>query len=153
MNEDKRKGIAHEALSRYIADHHRRCTPERTAVLDTILGLNSRFTIDELCRAIDEGDFRVSKATVYNSVGLFCDAGILRRMYLQADVYELAIDPQLTVRLVCRRCGKVREMRDPQLARTLALKRYQSFIPDGYEVCMAGLCSRCLPKSRKGRRQ
>lgn len=152
MNEDKRKGLAHEALSRYIADHHRRSTPERSAVLDMILRLNSRFTIDELCRAIDEGDFRVSHATVYNSVKLFCDAGILRRLHLQADVYELAIDPQLTVRLVCRKCGKVREMRDQQLARTLALKRYQSFIPDGYEVCMTGLCSRCRAKGLKDKK-
>ncbi len=148
MNEDKRKSLAHDALSRYITDHHKRCTPERFAVLDRILEMPAHFTIDELCAAIGSGGFRVSRATVYNSVTLFSQAGLLRRLHLQPDTWEIALEQPPVVRLVCRRCGKVREVTDRQLARSLALKRYQSFVPDSFEVCMTGYCTRCRPKDK-----
>ncbi len=61
MNEDKRKGLAREALSIYIAEHHLRSTPERSAVLDKVLEMPSRFTVDELITAMEGGDFRVSR--------------------------------------------------------------------------------------------
>ena len=48
MNEDKRKSLARETLSRYIADRHMRCTPERQAVLDRSMEMPARFTVDEL---------------------------------------------------------------------------------------------------------
>lgn len=149
MNEDKRKGVARETLRRYITDHHRRCTPERFAVLDTIMDMPAHFTIDELCDNIEGGDFRVSRATVYNTVLLLNEAGILRRLHTLADTWEVALETQFAVRLVCRKCGKVRDVRDQQLWRTLTLKRYQSFVADNYEVCLSGYCSRCRPKDRK----
>ena len=149
MNEDKRKGLARETLSRYIADHHRRCTPERFAVLDTVMDMPSHFTIDELCDNIDGGDFRVSRATVYNTVVLLSEAGILRRLHTLADTWEVSLEPQFAVRLVCRKCGKVRDVRDQQLWNALSLKRYQSFVADSYEVCLSGYCTRCRPRDRK----
>lgn len=150
MNEDKRKSLAHRTLSRYISDHRKRNTPERAAVLDMILQLPSRFTIDELTSLIKESTFRVSRATVYNSVSLFCCAGILRKLHLSPDTWELTIDqPTTVVRLICRKCGKIREISDRQLSQSLALKRYQSFTPDNFEVCMTGYCTRCRPKDKK----
>ena len=100
MNEDKRKGLAREALSIYIAEHHLRSTPERSAVLDKVLEMPSRFTVDELITAMEGGDFRVSRATVYNSVGLFAQAGIVRKLHLSADTWEIAIEPPAIVRLI-----------------------------------------------------
>ena len=149
MNEDKRKGLARETLSRYIADHHRRCTPERFAVLDTVMDMPSHFTIDELCDNIEGGDFRVSRATVYNTVVLLSEAGILRRLHTLADTWEVSLEPQFAVRLVCRKCGKVRDVRDQQLWNAMSLKRYQSFVADSYEVCLSGYCTRCRPRDRK----
>lgn len=149
MNEDKRKGLAREALSRYITEHHRRCTPERFALLDKMIEMPARFTIDELCDAIQGGEFRVSKATIYNTMRLFADAGIVRKLHLDKDLWEVNIDNSPTVKLVCRSCGRIREMRDPQLINTLRLKRYQSFVIDRFEICASGLCSRCKDKGKK----
>lgn len=151
MNEDKRKGLAREALSIYIAEHHLRSTPERSAVLDKVLEMPSRFTVDELITAMEGGDFRVSRATVYNSVGLFAQAGIVRKLHLSADTWEIAIEPPATVRLICESCGKVREVRDTQLFRTLSFKRYSSFAAKQFEVCVSGLCSRCQSNGKKKR--
>jgi len=148
MNEDKRKSLARETLSRYIADRHMRCTTERQAVLDRIMEMPARFTVDELCAAVGSGGFRVSRATVYKSVSLFSRAGLLRRLHLQPDTWETTIEPSQSVRLICRKCGKVRDVSDRQLARTLALKRYQSFLPDSFEVCMTGYCTGCRPKDK-----
>lgn len=149
MNEDKRKGLAREALSRYITEHHRRCTPERFAVLDKVLDMPSRFTIDELTTAIEGGDFRVSKATVYNSIDLFARAGIVKKLHLSADTWEVALDNPPIVRLVCEQCGKVREVKDSQLFRALSFRRYTSFTAKRFEVCVSGLCTRCQNNGKR----
>lgn len=156
MNDDKRRSLAHQALSRYISDHRMRQTPERFAVLDSMLDFPSRFTIDELCSAVESGDFRVSRATIYNTVSLLADAGLARKLCLTdgSVSWEVATDKRpMTVRLVCEKCGRVRDVRDPQLAKVLGLKRYASFVATGFEVCVTGLCSRCKPRKRTDRPQ
>ena len=153
MNQDKRKGLAREALSRYITEHHRRCTPERFALLDKMIEMPARFTIDELCTAISGGEFRVSKATIYNTMRLFADAGIVRKLHLDGSQWEISIDSTPAVRLVCRNCGRVREVRDSQLFNTLRLKRYQSFVIDRFEICASGLCSKCRDKGKRKKQQ
>lgn len=152
MNEDKRRGFAREALSQYIADNHLRRTPERFAMLDMVLEMQAHFTTDELCRAVEEGDFRVSKATIYNALKLFAAVGIIRRLHLSSNTWVVTIDrPTMvtTIRLLCEQCGKIREVRDAQLARSLSLKRYQSFAAKSFELCVTGCCTRCIAKSKR----
>lgn len=150
MNDDKRRALVHEALTRHIASHRLRSTPERFVVLDRMLDLPSHFTIDQLCESVVNGDFRVSRATVYNSVRLFAEAGIVQKSVLMADTWEFTGEQRQShrVTLLCGKCGKVRDVRDVQLLRTLSLKRYPSFNIDNIEVCVRGLCNRCKTSAK-----
>ncbi len=67
-------------------------TPERAQVLDTILQLDDLFQADQLQAALKEQDFRVSKATVYRTIRLLQDAGIIQQVLVDADHahYQLA---------------------------------------------------------------
>lgn len=69
-------------------------TPERAHVLDAIIQLDGLFEVEQL---IDElrragGGRRVSKATVYRTIRLLQDAGIIQRVLTDSDqsVYQLA---------------------------------------------------------------
>ena len=53
-------------------------TPERARVLDAIIELDRLFEADELLETLRGGDHRVSKATVYRTIRLLQDAGIVR---------------------------------------------------------------------------
>lgn len=67
-------------------------TPERAMILDTIVRFESAFEADRLLSEVRAGGFRVSKATVYRTIKLLSDAGIVERVRFDRDqaVYRLA---------------------------------------------------------------
>ncbi len=67
-------------------------TAERAQVLDGILQLDDLFQADQLQAALKAQGFRVSKATVYRTIRLLQDAGIIQQVLVDADHahYQLA---------------------------------------------------------------
>ncbi len=79
-------------------------TPERAHVLDTIMRIDDIFEADRLLEEVRATGFRVSKATVYRTIKLMLDAGIIQRVLSEGDQarYQLAYGNQphdLIVRL------------------------------------------------------
>jgi Fur family ferric uptake transcriptional regulator len=60
-------------------------TPERAHVLEIILGLPGPFEVDQVLEAVREGGFRVSKATIYRTIKLLQDAGIIQQVLFDKD--------------------------------------------------------------------
>lgn len=60
-------------------------TPERAQVLDAITRKEGLFEAESLQRELKEGGFRVSKATVYRTIKLLQDAGIIQRVLLDPE--------------------------------------------------------------------
>ena len=54
-------------------------TPERAHVLDTIVRLDELFEADTIIERVKNSDIRVSKATVYRTIKLLQEAGIIQR--------------------------------------------------------------------------
>ena len=135
-----------EMFTKFIEAKGLRKTPERFAILRMAQSFKSHFEIDELHRAVDK-DFHVSRATVYNTVELLCECGILRRLLIDTHhaLYELALTNHL--HLVCTRCGSVREVKDSQVLSRLAALRFKGFTPSYFSTCVFGLCDDCNPDS------
>lgn len=155
MNDEKRKTSARNALAAYIAANGLRNTPERLAILNAMLELGDSFSVGELGDAVSAKGLRVSRATLYNALHVFAEAGIVgRRLSAQPGdgrsvAYGLAEQGSVAVCLVCKACGKRRAVRDTTLARVLAARHYGSFSVSGIEVCVSGLCSRCRSARKK----
>lgn len=60
-------------------------TPERAQVLDTIIRLDRVFEAEQLLEELKSAGFRVSKATVYRTIKLLQDAGIIQRVLVDQD--------------------------------------------------------------------
>jgi len=60
-------------------------TPERARVLDAIIELDELFEAEELLSILRQSDHRVSKATVYRTIHLLQDAGIVQRVMSDRD--------------------------------------------------------------------
>lgn len=157
MNDEKRKQRAAGVLDEYLTLRHKRRTAERHAILSAALDMKSPFPLEDLEIKLAGTGFRVSKATVYNAMALFAEAGLSRRVRLvgRADCWEMC-DPAagpLKVRLVCSRCGKVREVRDQELGRSLSLRRFTSFSPSFFDLYVSGLCNRCRGGGTRARKK
>lgn len=61
----------HELLDKYLETSKHRKTPERYAVLDAVFAMKGRFSIESLSEQLLKKNFRVSRATLYNTLKLF----------------------------------------------------------------------------------
>ena len=153
VNDEKMKTEVVEAFTRYMQARHMRKTVERYQVLDRVLSLQGHFVIDRLLEREGHEGPAVSRATVYNTVGLLVDCGILRKQQFagQATQYEVVWGIASHHHLVCTMCGKVREIKDVDIARAIQSRHYETFFPAYFSLNIYGLCSRCQRKAR-GRR-
>jgi Fur family transcriptional regulator, ferric uptake regulator len=60
-------------------------TPERAQVLDSIIGFEGTFEADRVLEAVKRSGIRVSKATVYRTIRLLLDAGIIQRVLFDQE--------------------------------------------------------------------
>lgn len=151
MNDDKRRIAAETKLTHYLAQHQMRRTPERIAILSKIMEFSGRFSVEAVLDSLVSVGYHVSRATVYNTINLFEVCGIVRCLPLSqgADEYECIDDRTGHIQLVCSRCGRTKEVKDAELSRMLAHKRYPSFVMTGYDLYISGTCTRCRGGGRQ----
>jgi Fur family transcriptional regulator, ferric uptake regulator len=123
-----------------------RLTSARRAIVEAVLGRAGHFAIEELVADLRARGLPASKATVYRSLPLLTEAGILSSAVLGGDerIYERAVGREHHDHLVCRGCGKVVEFEYEAievLQRELA-GRY-GFTLEGHLHQLIGRCADC----------
>ena len=148
---------ARNTLVAYLRHRGMRRTPERFAILEKVYETNSHFFADSLSTMLEADGYHVSLATIYATLHLLADAGLVRqhRFADQPTQYErVALGmPQSHYHIVCSTCGKVREVRDEELLRQLTTRRQQTFRPDYCMVYVYGQCGNCQKRLRKIERE
>ncbi|MEC9373000.1 MAG: transcriptional repressor [Planctomycetota bacterium] len=70
---------------RKLKEEGQKYTPERAQILDTIIRIDDVFEAEQLQEALREANFRVSKATIYRTLKLLQEAGIIQQVLLDSD--------------------------------------------------------------------
>lgn len=155
MTDEKAKNTALAAFTQYMIAHKLRKTPERYAILEKVFDMASHFSIDTLHNLICADGYTVSRATIYNTIELLIDAGLVRRHTFgnQAPQYEKIAGLSKHYHLVCTSCGKIRELKDAEIDELLNGKRFGSFHPGYMDLNVYGLCASCYRKSRTSKRR
>ncbi|MEM9372461.1 MAG: transcriptional repressor [Planctomycetota bacterium] len=102
---------------RSLKDAGLKYTPERAQILDTIIAFDALFEADQLLEQLKGKGFRVSKATVYRTLKLLEDAGIIQRVLFDRDQshYQLAYGHTGNTLLVRVDTGEVETLELPEL--------------------------------------
>ncbi len=69
---------AHAIFTRYLHSKKMRKTPERFAILDRVAATDEHFSIEDFYDGIESKGFHVSRATIYNTIQLLVDCGLVR---------------------------------------------------------------------------
>lgn len=138
--------ILRARLTDFMKSRHLRKTPERYAILEKAVALSAHFDVDQLYNAMEEAGYHVSRATLYNTLELLCEAGILNRHLFATNQarYEVAHGSHL--HLICRRCGSIREIDDPAVNSGLVARDYPGFHAEYSSSSVYGICDECAAK-------
>lgn len=103
-----------QKLRNYLKENQLRFTNERLILLEEIYRFPSHFDAEQLFIHMRRQQHRISRATVYRTLDLFSQIGILKKENLGNDYasYELALNAPHHDHLICVVCGKVVEFSD-----------------------------------------
>ena len=137
------------SFERYLATRALRLTAARRAIAEAALAHAGHFPIDELVEDVRRRGIEGSKATVYRSLPLLVDAGILQEAVITGETksYEVSAGREHHDHLVCRRCGKVVEFELDAfeiLEREIAARH--GFLLEGHHHQLTGTCAECQAK-------
>jgi Fur family ferric uptake transcriptional regulator len=108
---DERTTEALERFERFLAQRDLRLTEARAAIVEAALARQGHYPIDELIADLKARGIRGSKATVYRTLPLLAEAGILQPAIIagESKAYETTFGQDHHDHLICGRCGKVVE--------------------------------------------
>jgi len=139
-------------FERFLAERALRLTAARRAIIEAVLERAGHFPIEELIADLRRRGIRGSKATVYRTLPLLTEAGILQEAVVTGETrsYEAAIGREHHDHLVCLGCGKVVEFEFEAfeiLQREIAARH--GFRLEGHHHQLIGTCPRCLATERR----
>lgn len=102
---------------RHLKKEGQKYTPERAQILDAIIQLDDVFEAERLLELLKGSGFRVSKATIYRTIKLLQDAGIIQQVLVDAEHahYQLAYGRRPRDLLVRVDTGEIIPIEIPEL--------------------------------------
>ncbi|HLI89301.1 MAG TPA: transcriptional repressor [Ktedonobacteraceae bacterium] len=129
-----------------------RRTRPRKLIEEQLIALAAKgadFTVDDLWQALRQKEPRLGRATVYRSVEMLVNAGLLDRIEFADGTHHYRICPDHHHHhLTCTHCHRVVEV-DVCLPadQLMAIGRQTNFSIEGHSLSLFGLCPSCRAHS------
>ena len=137
-------------FEQYLQNKGLRKTQERFAILDAIYSIEGHFTMDQLLEMFESSKFRVSRATLYNTMGLLVDAHlVVRHKFNNNSQYEKSYAATTHFHRICMACGTVTEVTDEKLRAVIENTHCKGFTIAHTSLYIYGMCSRCVAARRR----
>jgi Fur family ferric uptake transcriptional regulator len=125
-------------------------TPERETAIALISETEDHFTIEELLSEILNKNLQVSRATLYRTVQLLLDAGLITKISRddKPPLYESILDRKPHNHFLCNICGRIIEFQSPGIEDNIKkISQENSFQVDTHSLKIFGYCSECTKKT------
>jgi Fur family ferric uptake transcriptional regulator len=135
-----------ERFERFLRDRRLPVTRQRREVLASVLRLGDHPSVERLQRDLAERQVRVGTATIYRTLDLLVESGLVREHDFGEGFrrYEAAGDRLRHEHLICERCGQVVEFSNDRLERMVGMIADEmQFLHRRHRIEIYGLCAEC----------
>ena len=106
-----------DVFGRYLEEHNQRKTPERFAILKEIYENDDNFDVETLYLSMKNKNYRVSRATLYNTIELLLTCGLVSKHQFgqNQSFYEKSYFNKQHDHVILTDTGEVFEFCDPRI--------------------------------------
>jgi len=132
-------------FSDYLKNKGLRNTTERNAIFTAVCQTKDPFTLEMIWKHLEDSNFHVSRASVYNTMELLLGANIVVRLQFAGAMlkYELKHIAEQHHYIICTRCNTVRKIKNDKLKRLFSDYKIPKFTMEHYSLQFYGICSKC----------
>ncbi len=141
---------ARGTLTTFLKERKLRGTPERYKILEEVIKGTGHFDADELHAKLRTRGVEVSRATVYNTLDLFLECGLISKYRFGENHsrYENAFARPRHDHLICLSCGDIIEFVNEKLDKIQEeVCKEKNFRIQNATLQIFGVCSNCQMKN------
>ena len=121
---------------------------QREVILETLKGVNTHPTAEELYELVNKKYPKISKSTVYRNINILVESNVIRKIKMLSGADRFDYICKEHYHAICEKCGKVFDFDYSFNKEELKeiIKNQTGIITDADNIAIYGICEECNSK-------